>query len=135
MKRNIRIILTAILFSFTYLLAWQLKAENVLNIGVNKPPHDDSKRSTVRVNTMWVRHNLSWKECISRASTILAKDEYFVDLSSKVSTYGLKEGMTVSFRCDYEGVAFIIVAYRKRPNQATQDRIINGLAAKFISKN
>ncbi len=88
----------------------------------------------MRVSTAWEDHNLSLEGCFSRASAILAEEKYFVDLS-KFSVFGLKDGMTVSFRCDHKGVVFIAIAYRKRPDQATQDRIINGIAAKFKSKN
>jgi hypothetical protein len=95
-----------------------------------RPPNDDSERSTVRVNTNWVEHSLDWHECLERARVSLTKFKYFVDISDK-SVFGLKEGITVSVRCDYEGVAFVVSAFRRRPEQAVQEQIMQELVDTF----
>lgn len=68
LKHNFKIAFTTILFCCAFLLSWQLKAENVLNSVLERPSN------TVRVSTGWTEHNLSTENCISRALTILAKE-------------------------------------------------------------
>ena len=125
------IIFTALITLSTTRIA--IGKENGVSQEVKRPPNDDSKTSTVRVSTAWVDHNLDKNGCLSRAATVLANDNYFVDPTDG-AVYGLKEGMTVSFRCDHKGVVFVVVAYRKRPDQATQTRIIEGLRDAFSGK-
>ena len=111
----------------------ETEKESGLTQEITRPPNDDSEKSTVRVTTAWTVHKLDMNGCLARAATVLAYEKYFVD-PTEVSVYGLKEGITVSFRCDYEGVVFVVVAHRKRPDQATQDRIIIGLRDAFAIK-
>lgn len=97
---------------------------------ITQPPIDDSETSSVRVTTSWIQHSLSQTDCLKHASAALTKARYFVDAGDR-SVYGLREGMTFSIRCDYEGVAFLAVAYRHRPSTQTQDRILNEITRLF----
>ncbi|WP_157214470.1 hypothetical protein [Pseudomonas sp. GM21] len=97
---------------------------------ITQPPIDDSKTSSVRVTTSWIRHSLSQTDCLKHARTALTKARYFVDAGDR-SVFGFREGMTVSIRCDYEGVAFVAVAYRNRPSAQMQDRILNEVTRLF----
>lgn len=92
--------------------------------------NDDSKKSTARVTTAWTIHSLDTNGCLSRAATVLADQKYFVE-STDIAVYGLKKGMTASFRCDYKEAVFVVAAYRKRPDQTTQIRTIEGLRDAF----
>lgn len=60
----------------------------------------------------------------------LTKARYFVEVGER-SVYGLREGMTFSIRCDYEGVAFFALAYRHRPSTQTQERVLNEITRLF----
>ena len=97
---------------------------------VTQPPIDDSETSSVRVTTSWIRHSLSQTDCLKHARAALTKARYFVDAGER-SVFGLREGMTISIRCDYEGVAFFAVAYRHRPSTQMQDRILNDITRLF----
>jgi hypothetical protein len=97
---------------------------------VTRPPIDDSETSSVRVTTSWIRHSLSQTDCLKHARTALTKARYFVEAGER-TVYGLREGMTFSIRCDYEGVAFLAVAYRQRPSPQIQDRILNEITRLF----
>jgi hypothetical protein len=97
---------------------------------ITRPPIDDSETSSVRITTSWLQHSLSQKGCLEHARAALAKARYFVEAGER-SVYGLREGMTFSIRCDYEGVAFFAVAYRQRPSTQTQDRILNEITRLF----
>lgn len=97
---------------------------------ITRPPIDDSETSSVRITTSWLQHSLSQTGCLQRARAALTKARYFVEAGER-SVYGLREGMTFSIRCDYEGVAFFAVAYRKRPSTQTQDRILNEITRLF----
>ncbi|WP_152670410.1 hypothetical protein [Pseudomonas putida] len=97
---------------------------------ITRPPIDDSETSSVRVTTSWLQHSLSQTGCLEHARAALIKARYFVEAGER-SVYGLREGMTFSIRCDYEGVAFFAVAYRKRPSTQTQDRILNEITRLF----
>lgn len=97
---------------------------------ITQPPVDDSETSSVRVTTSWIQHSLSQTDCLKHAKAALTKARYFVDAGDR-SVYGLREGMTFSIRCDYEGVAFLAVAYRHRPSAQTQDRILNEITRYF----
>jgi hypothetical protein len=97
---------------------------------ITRPPIDDSETSSVRVTTSWLQHSLTQAGCLQHARAALAKARYFVEAGER-SVYGLREGMTFSIRCDYEGVAFFAVAYRQRPSTQTQDRILNEITRLF----
>jgi len=97
---------------------------------ITRPPVDDSETSSVRITTSWIQHSLSQTGCLQRARAALTKARYFVEAGER-SVYGLREGMTFSIRCDYEGVAFLAVAYRQRPSTQTQDRILNEITRLF----
>ncbi|MGZ9738366.1 hypothetical protein [Pseudomonas azerbaijanorientalis] len=97
---------------------------------ITRPPVDDSDTSSVRVTTSWLKHSLSQTGCLEHARAALKKARYFVEAGER-SVYGLREGMTFSIRCDYEGVAFFAVAYRHRPSTQTQDRILNEITRLF----
>ncbi|WP_151214057.1 hypothetical protein [Pseudomonas fluorescens] len=97
---------------------------------ITRPPIDDSETSSVRVTTSWLQHSLSQTGCLNHARAALTKARYFVEAGER-SVYGLREGMTFSIRCDYEGVAFFAVAYRHRPSTQTQDRILNEITRLF----
>jgi hypothetical protein len=97
---------------------------------ITRPPVDDSKTSSVRITTSWLKHSLSQTGCLQHARAALAKARYFVEAGDR-SVYGLREGMTFAIRCDYEGVAFLAVAYRHRPSTQTQDRILNEITRLF----
>lgn len=98
-----------------------------------RPPSDDEEKSTVRVNTNWTVHSLGKAGCLDRAKTSLTEAHYFIDVNDEKGVWGLMEGRTVAIRCDYEGVAFFVVAHRRRPDQATQTKIINDLVEAFSS--
>lgn len=97
---------------------------------IARPPIDDSETSSVRVTTSWLQHSLSQTGCLEHARAALAKARYFVEAGDR-SVFGYREGMTFSIRCDYEGVAFLAVAYRHRPSTQTQDRILNEITKLF----
>jgi len=97
---------------------------------ITRPPIDDSETSSVRVTTSWLQHSLSQTGCLEHARAALTKAKYFVEAGDR-SVYGVREGMTFSIRCDYEGVAFFAVAYRHRPSTQTQDRILNEITRLF----
>ncbi|WP_223503798.1 hypothetical protein [Pseudomonas sp. GL-RE-29] len=97
---------------------------------ITRPPIDDSETSSVRVTTSWLQHSFSQTGCMEHARAALTKARYFVETGDR-SVYGLREGMTFSIRCDYEGVAFFAVAYRNRPSTQTQDRILNQITRLF----
>ncbi|WP_143515837.1 hypothetical protein [Pseudomonas sp. R37(2017)] len=97
---------------------------------IARPPIDDSETSSVRVTTSWLQHSLSQTGCLEHARAALAKARYFVEGGDR-SVFGYREGMTFSIRCDYEGVAFLAVAYRHRPSTQTQDRILNEITKLF----
>jgi hypothetical protein len=97
---------------------------------IARPPIDDSETSSVRVTTSWIQHSLSQAECLKHAQAALTKARYFVDVGDR-SVFGFRQGMTFSIRCDYEGVAFLAVAYRQRPSTETQDRILNEITRFF----
>jgi len=97
---------------------------------ITQPPIDDSETSSVRVTTSWIQHSYSQADCLKHARAALTKARYFVDAGDR-SVYGMREGMTFSIRCDYEGVAFLAVAYRHRPSAQTQDRILNEITRLF----
>ena len=100
------------------------------NKEITRPPVDDSETSSVRITTSWLQHSLSQTGCLQHARVALTKARYFVEAGER-SVYGLREGMTFSIRCDYEGVAFLAVAYRHRPSTQTQDRILNEITRLF----
>jgi hypothetical protein len=100
------------------------------NKEIVRPPVDDSETSSVRITTSWLQHSLSQTGCLQHARAALTKARYFVEAGER-SVYGLREGMTFSIRCDYEGVAFLAVAYRHRPSTQTQDRILNEITRLF----
>ena len=106
--------------------------DNVIkpNKEMTRPPIDDSETSSVRVTTSWIRHSLSQTDCLKHARAALTKARYFVDAGER-SVFGFREGMTFSIRCDYEGVAFLAVAYRQRPSTQIQDRILNEITRLF----
>lgn len=95
-----------------------------------RPPEDDSETSTVRITTNWKEHALSKVGCMEHAKAVLTQAKYFVDAGER-SIFGLREGMTFSIRCDYEGVAFFAVAYRHRPSVETQNRIMDEVMTRF----
>ena len=97
---------------------------------ITRPPVDDSETSSVRVTTSWLKHPFNQTGCLEHARAALAKARYFVEAGDR-TVYGLREGMTFSIRCDYEGVAFFAVAYRHRPSTQTQDRILNEITRLF----
>jgi len=97
---------------------------------ITRPPVDDSETSSVRITTSWLQHSLSQTGCLQHARAALTKARYFVEAGER-SVYGLREGMTFSIRCDYEGVAFLAVAYRHMPSTQTQDRILNEITRLF----
>lgn len=99
--------------------------------GITPPPNDDSDKSSVRVTTNWVTHSLGKAGCLEHAKTILAKAQYYIDTQGPHSVWGLSEGKTVTIRCDYEGVAFFVIAYRHRPDQETQNKLLNDLTKAF----
>lgn len=94
------------------------------------PPNDDSEKSTVRVNTAWTEHELNLEDCLKKANKTLELLGYYVTTSS-VSSYGLKEGLTTTIRCDAPNIAFILSAHRKRPPLDEQAKIINEIINKF----
>ena len=97
---------------------------------LERPPIDDSETSSVRVTTSWIQHSLSQTDCLKHARTALTRARYFVDAGDR-SVFGFREGMTFSIRCDYEGVAFLAVAYRHRPSTQVQDRNLNEITRLF----
>ncbi|MGH8383986.1 MAG: hypothetical protein ACRESJ_00575 [Pseudomonas sp.] len=97
---------------------------------ITRPPIDDSETSSVRITTSWIQHSLSQVDCLKHAQAALTKARYFVDAGDR-SVFGFRQGMTFSIRCDYEGVAFLAVAYRQRPSTETQDRILNEITRLF----
>jgi hypothetical protein len=97
---------------------------------MTRPPVDDSETSSVRVTTSWIQHSLTQVQCLKHAQVALSKAGYFVDAGER-SVFGFREGMTFSIRCDYEGVAFLAVAYRIRPSTEVQDRILNQVSRLF----
>lgn len=97
---------------------------------ITQPPIDDSETSSVRVTTSWLQHSFSQSDCLKHARAALTKARYFVDAGDR-SVFGLREGMTFSIRCDYEGVAFFAVAYRHRPSPQAQDRVLNEITRLF----
>ncbi len=97
---------------------------------ITRPPIDDSETSSVRVTTSWIQHSLSQTDCLKHAGAALTKARYFVDAGDR-SVFGFREGMTFSIRCDYEGVAFLAVAYRHRPSTQIQDRVLNEITRLF----
>ncbi|MFY0727244.1 hypothetical protein [Pseudomonas sp. NFX15] len=100
------------------------------NKEVASPPVDDSETSSVRITTSWLQHSLSQTGCIEHAKQALTKARYFVEAGDR-SVFGMREGMTFSIRCDYEGVAFFSVAYRHRPSTQLQDRVLNEITRLF----
>ena len=97
---------------------------------ITRPPIDDSETSSVRVTTSWLQHSFNQTGCLQHARAALTKARYFVEAGER-SVYGLREGMTFSIRCDYEGVAFFAVAYRQRPSAQIQDRVLNEITRLF----
>ena len=97
---------------------------------ITRPPIDDSETSSVRVTTSWLQHSFNQTGCLQHARAALTKARYFVEAGER-SVYGLREGMTFSIRCDYEGVAFFAVAYRHRPSPQAQDRVLNEITRLF----
>ena len=100
------------------------------NKAITRPPIDDSETSSVRLTTSWLQHSFSQTGCLEHARVALTKARYFVEAGNR-SVFGFRQGMTVSIRCDYEGVAFLAVAYRQRPTTETQDRILNEITKLF----
>lgn len=97
---------------------------------MTRPPEDDSETSSVRIVTNWKEHSLGQAGCMQNAKAVLTQAKYFIDIGER-SVYGLREGMTFSIRCDYEGVAFFAVAYRHRPSVETQNRIMGEVMTRF----
>jgi hypothetical protein len=97
---------------------------------ITRPPIDDSETSSVRLTTSWLQHSLNQTGCLEHARAALTKAGYFVEAGDR-SVFGMREGMTFSIRCDYEGVAFFAVAYRHRPTTQLQDRVLNEITRLF----
>lgn len=100
---------------------------------VGRPPSDDGPKSTVRITTRWVEHAHDQDVCLATARKALGESGYFVEVT-EISVFGLVEGRTASIRCDYKGVAFFVVAHRVRPDQATQDKIMDEIVLNFEGK-
>lgn len=80
--------------------------------------------------TNWINHSLGISGCVERARASLSKAGYFIDSTEK-SVVGLKPSMAANIRCDLEGTAFFVIAFRNRPDEAKQATFFDELVAPF----